>query len=115
MCPKTLLKILFASILLTMMVCTGWAGVNQSLFHWDGMTSEPDRYWTIATFCDAYFGFLTFFVWVFYKERRWVARAAWFVAIMALGNMAMACYVLLQLAGLRKDEPASTILAARNG
>jgi hypothetical protein len=41
-------------------------------------------------------------------------RVAWFIAIMALGNMAMANYVLVQLVRLRKDEPASNILAARN-
>jgi hypothetical protein len=44
-----------------------------------------------------------------------VCRTAWFVAIMALGNTAMACYVLVQLAQLSKDKPASAILAARNG
>jgi hypothetical protein len=115
MSAKTFLRILFACILLTMLVCTGWASMQQSVFHWGGMTAEPDRYWTIATLCDAYFGFVTFYVWVFYKERRWVPRAAWLLAIMALGNMAMACYVLLQLGRLRKDEPASNILAARNG
>jgi hypothetical protein len=33
---------------------------------------------------------------------------------MLLGNMAMSAYVLLQLARLRDDQPASAILAARN-
>jgi hypothetical protein len=48
-----------------------------------------------------------------YKERSWTARIAWFVAIMLLGNMAMASYVLLQLARLRPEQPASDILLAR--
>jgi hypothetical protein len=52
-------------------------------------------------------------VWVFYKERGWLARGLWFVAIMALGNMAMASYVLLQLARLEAGQPASDILLAR--
>jgi len=97
-----------------MIVYTGYATTQQSMFEWTGMTQGQNRYWTIATMFDAYFGFLTFYVWVFYKERRWLPRVAWFVAIMVLGNMAMASYVLLQLARLRKDEPASAILAARN-
>jgi hypothetical protein len=73
-----------------------------------------DRYWTIATLMDAYCGFLTFYAWVFYKERRWLPRMAWFLAIMALGNMAMAAYALLQLTRLRPEEDASMMLTARN-
>ncbi len=83
------------------------------MLEWGGLVRGPDRYWTIATLMDAYFGFTTFYVWVFYKERGWLARVLWFVAIMALGNMAMASYVLIQLARLRPDEPASAILLAR--
>jgi hypothetical protein len=113
MTSKTSLKILFTVILLTMIVYTGYASTQQNMFKWGGMTG-PDRYWTIATIFDAYFGFLTFYVWVFYKERRWVPRIAWFIGIMLLGNIAMASYVLLQLTRLRKDEPASAVLAARN-
>jgi hypothetical protein len=48
-----------------------------------------DRYWTIATLLDAYFGFLIFYVWVFFKESRPLPQIAWFVASMLLGNMAM--------------------------
>ena len=113
MTSKNTLKTLFIVILISMIVVTGWASTRQSMFAWGGLTGA-DRYWTIATMCDAYFGFLTFYVWVFYKETRWLPRAAWFLAIMALGNMAMASYVLLQLIRLRADQPASTILTARN-
>jgi hypothetical protein len=115
MASKTPLKILFALILLSMIVVTGYASTQQSMFQWTGLTQGQDRYWTIATMCDAYFGFLTFYIWVLYKEPRWLPRVLWFVAIMAFGNMAMASYVLLQLAKLRRDEPASRILVARNG
>jgi Protein of unknown function (DUF1475) len=115
MAAKTALKILFGAILASMIVCTAVATLHQPVFEWGGLTAEPDRYWTIATLFDAYFGFLTFFVWVLYKERRWPARIVWFVAIMALGNMAMATYVLIQLARLRDDEPPAAILTARNG
>ncbi len=114
MTSNTALKSLFIIILISMIVCTGWASSHQSVFAWGGLTVGRDRYWTIATLCDAYFGFLTFYVWVAYKETRWLPRAAWFLAIMALGNMAMASYVLLQLMRLRAGQPASAILAARN-
>jgi hypothetical protein len=42
-----------------------------------------------------------------------VARVLWFVAIMTLGNMAMASYVLWQLHKLPPGAPASDILVAR--
>jgi hypothetical protein len=62
---------------------------------------------------DAYFGFFTFFAWVCFKERTFIARGGWFVAIMLSGNMAMATYVLIQLARLKDGEPASAILLRR--
>jgi isoprenylcysteine carboxyl methyltransferase (ICMT) family protein YpbQ len=113
MTAKTALKILFTCILLALLAYTAWASTQQSVLAWGGLTRGPDRYWTIATLMDAYFGFTTFYVWVVYKERSWTARLAWFVAIMLLGNMAMASYVLLQLARLRPEQPASDILLAR--
>ena len=112
---KTLLRVLFSAIFLTLLVYTSFASTRQPVLAWGGLTTGPDRYWTIATLLDAYFGFLTFYVWVYYKEQRWTVRAAWFIAIMLLGNMAMATYVLVQLARLRNGEPASAILTARNG
>jgi hypothetical protein len=108
---KTVLKILFSCIFLTLLAYNSWATTQQSVLAWGGLTTGTDRYWTIATFLDAYFGFLTFYVWVFYKEPRWAPRLLWFIAIMALGNIAMSAYVLLQLFRLRPDQDASAILA----
>jgi hypothetical protein len=114
MSSKTALKILFSCILLSLLAYTAWASSRQSVLHWGGLTSGPDRYWTTATLMDAYFGFLTFYVWVYYKESRWLPRIAWFIAIMLAGNMAMSAYVLRQLFRLRPEQPASEILSARN-
>jgi len=77
---------------------------------------SPDEFswahspWAVATLFDAYFGFLTFYAWVFYKETSWVARLIWFVLIMGLGNIAMSSYVLIQLFRLRAEQSASDIL-----
>jgi hypothetical protein len=114
MSTKTTLKILFSSIFLTLLIYTGWASVQQSVLRWGGLTSGPDRYWTIATLMDAYFGFVTFYVWVFFKEPRHLPRIAWFIAIMLLGNMAMSAYVLLQLVRLHPEQDVSSILSVRN-
>ena len=111
---KTALRLIFGFIFLSLFAYTSWASTQQAVWDWRGLVDGPDRWWTIATLIDAYYAFLTFYVWVFYKETRALPRLGWFVGIMLLGNMAMAAYVLLQLARLREGEPASAILASRN-
>jgi hypothetical protein len=111
---KNALRLLFGFILLSLLAFTSWASTQQPVWQWQGLTRGPDRWWTIATLMDAYYGFITFYAWLFYKEQRWLPRVGWFVAIMLAGNMAMSAYVLLQLARLRDGEPVAGILAARN-
>jgi hypothetical protein len=110
---KTGLQLLFGFILLSLLAFTSYASVQQSLLDWTGLIEEPNRWWTIATLMDAYYGFITFYVWVAYKERRWAPRIGWFVAIMLLGNMAMAAYVLRELHRLRPEDTFATLLTAR--
>lgn len=89
------LRILFIVVLVSMIAVTTWAGSERNLFEAGGeLLRNP---WGVATLADAYFGFLTFYVWVAYKERTVLARVAWFILIMALGNIAMSVYVLVQL------------------
>ena len=111
---KSALRVIFSVILVSMLIVTSWASMRQSMFAWGGLTTGPDRYWTIATLMDAYCGFLTFYVWVFYKEMRTLPRALWFLGVMAFGNMAMSLYVLIQLARLRPDGSVRDLLSARN-
>lgn len=113
MTARTVLKALFSAILVSMLVVTTTASLKQPLWDWGGLTREPDRWWTIATLFDAYFGFLTFYAWVFYKEPGVRGRAGWFVAIMLLGNIAMAAYVLLQLGRLREGDAVEQLLLRR--
>jgi hypothetical protein len=113
MTARTVLKVFFGAILVAMLYVTITASLRQPLWDWGGLVDEPDRWWTIATLADAYFGFLTFYVWVFYKESTATARATWLLAILALGNLAMASYVLLQLARLRPEEPIEHLLLRR--
>jgi hypothetical protein len=108
---KLLLKILFAGIFVFMVVMTIRTGLSVSIrAAWPGFKANP---WAIATLYDAYFGFVTFYVWVLYKERSRWARALWFLLIMGLGNIAMSFYVLLQLFRLRPGDRAESILWRR--
>jgi hypothetical protein len=109
---KLFLKFLFGGIFAFMVVMTIHTGFSVSLSAaWPSYAANP---WAMATLYDAYFGFVTFYAWVFYKERSVWARALWFLLIMGLGNIAMSFYVLIQLFLLRPDEPAATILRRRS-
>jgi len=111
---RVLLTMSFGAVLLGMAAVTGWASHVQPVWEWSGLRVPPNHAWTIATLCDAYCGFLTFYVWVSYKERRWTRRFGWFVAIMLLGNMAMATYLLKELWALRAGDTAAVLLTRRN-
>lgn len=102
------LRVLFSLILVVMAGVTTWAGRNKNFFEGGGeLLRNP---WGVATLFDAYLGFLTFYVWVAYKERTLFARIAWFLLIMTLGNITMALYVLLKLFGLPKDARIEQLL-----
>ena len=102
------LKILFGFILISMLWVTTWASLQLNLFtHLPKIITDP---WVIATLFDAYYGFITFFLWVYYKENSMIAKVLWFIAIMLLGNIAMAIYVLIQLFKLDKNATITDLL-----
>ena len=89
------LRVFFLGILAAMLWVTTRASMDTAI--WQLSASLTGDLWFQATLADAYFGFLTFFVWLAYKEPGWIARIAWLVAILLLGNIAMATYCLIQL------------------
>ncbi len=98
---KTGLKTYFILVLLAMVAVTSWASLHENVVVAVlRMAHEP---WGVATFFDCYFAFVAFWLWVAYKENGWIARILWLVAILALGNIAMALYVLIQLWKLPKS------------
>jgi hypothetical protein len=112
---KVALKVLFAAILIYMISMTTWVSLHKSILLSADEFSWAQHPWAVATLFDAYFGFVTFYAWVFYKETSWLARVVWFVAIMGLGNIAMSGYILIQLFRLRPEQPASDILLRSRG
>ena len=108
---KTVLKLLFGAIFVWMSVLTIRTILTVSLWNaWSSFGANP---WAVATLYDAYFGFLTFYLWVLYKETNVWSRGAWFLLIMGLGNIATALYMLIQLGRLRHDEPVEALLWRR--
>jgi hypothetical protein len=105
------LRLLFTVILLSMLWVTTWASTQCPLFAVPRSVSTHP--WFIATMFDAYWGFTTFYVWVCFKQVTWTARIAWFLAIMALGNIAMSSYWLSELYTVKTDGRVADILVAR--
>jgi hypothetical protein len=106
------LRCLFIAILLVMLIGTAWAVAQEDVFV--GGHHILAYRWGVMTLFDAYFGFITFFVWVAYKESSNLARVAWFVAIMLLGNIAMASYMLIQLFRVPADAAIERVLLRRS-
>ncbi len=105
---KLFLKIFFGFIFVFMLAMTIWTSMRVSLFAaWSSYAANP---WAMATLYDAYAGFLTFFLWVAYKEDALWKKIVWLVLILGLGNIAMSFYVLIQLWKLQPHEPASAVL-----
>jgi len=108
---RTFLKLLFGFIFVWMVVATIRTSMQVSLWDsWRGFSANP---WAVATLYDAYAGFITFFMWVVYKERGAGGRILWFVLIMCLGNIAMSAYVLRELFRLPAEDQVETILWRR--
>lgn len=106
------LRILFLIVLASMLGITTWASLRCPLF---AVPREVFTHpWFIATLFDTYWGFSTFFVWVCYKETSGLGRAAWFVAIMLLGNIAMASYCLAELFRSPHDGKLADLLVRRH-
>lgn len=105
------LRVFFSVVLLSMLVVTSWASMNCAL--WDIPSSVGGHPWFIATLFDAYWAFLTFYCWVVYKERGWIARIGWLIGILLLGNIAMAIYMLIQLFRVPANAKIEEVLLRR--
>jgi hypothetical protein len=106
------LRFFFLFILGSMLCVTTWASKQMPI--WKLPYETWTHPWFIATLFDAYWGFLTFYCWLVYKEVSWLARIAWLIAILLLGNIAMAIYVLIQLIRVPLSAKVEEVLLRRN-
>lgn len=109
-----LLRGFFLLVLASMLAVTSWASLQCALFNVPrAVATHP---WFIATLFDAYWGFLTFFAWLCFRQRRWADRATWLVAILLLGNIAMAAYGLRTVWNVHtRAELATALTTPREG
>jgi len=95
------LRLLFAAILVGMLALIAWASAQCALFAIPReVTTHP---WFITTLFDAYFAFIAFWVWLAWKEGTVAARVLWLLTILLWGNPAIALYMLLELARVRRE------------
>ena len=104
----TLLRSLFAGALIGMVTLTTTASLEHGLVE-AARDLWPDA-WFRATLADAYFGFVTVFVWIAYKERTMRARLVWFALLMSLGTIAVAVYMLIALRRLGPGDSIERLL-----
>ncbi len=106
------LRALFVVVIASMLAVTSWASLHTPLFSIPrAVFTHP---WFIATLFDAYWAFVAFYVWVAWKEQSLAARLLWFVAIIALGNIAMAAYLLRELFAVPAAGPLDPVFTRRN-
>ncbi|MEP6662923.1 MAG: DUF1475 family protein [Verrucomicrobiota bacterium] len=105
------LRIACMGVLVSMISVTTWASLQIPL--WETPRAVATHPWFIATLFDTYFGFLTFYVWVSYKECCWIRRIAWLIAILLLGNIAMSIYLLIQLFCVPTNASLEQVLLRR--
>ena len=106
------LRIVFVVVLVTMLAVTTWASNIIAL--WRMPAEVLGHPWFIATLFDTYFAFLTFWLWVAYKQRGWGSRIAWLLSILILGNIAMATYMLVQLFKLPANAKIEELILRRS-
>ena len=106
-----LLRLLFVAILGCMLAVTGWASGQCALFAIPrDVFTHP---WFIATLFDAYWAFVTFTVWVIWKEQSLGARILWFIAVILWGNIAMSLYMLVELFRIKTIDQLGEVFSTR--
>ena len=102
------LRIFSSLVLVGMLTVTTVASLDRGVFD-AGAALWPDP-WFKATLADAYFGFLTVYLWIAYKEVGLAKRLLWLVLLLTLGNIAIAAYLMWQTFKLEPGDPVEKLL-----
>lgn len=108
---KPLLIAFYVVVLVAMLAIVTLASLHQNMFEAGGaLMRDP---WFVATLADAYFAFFTIALWIAWKERFGIGAWLWVLAVLTLGNIAIAAYALWQLARWRPAEGIEALLTRR--
>ena len=109
---RTFLTVVCLAVLAIMLYVTISASLQQDII--SATRQLWPAPWFRATLADAYCGFLFFWLWVVWREQSITHGIIWFVLIMALGNLAMAGYMLLQIRRLQPGEGIDSLLRGKH-
>lgn len=107
-----LLKIASICVLIAMTAATTWASIHVPL--WEIPKEIIGHPWFVTTLLDTYFAFLAVWAWIAWLERSVAARVGWLIAILLLGNFAIAAYLLLRLRRMPPDGSIDQFMTGRN-
>lgn len=107
---RLLLILLFAASVLGLFSLTTVASLERNVL--DNGHLMADR-WFLATLLDAYLGFITLYLWIAYKLESNLARVAWGIGVMLLGNLAIGAFMIWQLLRWRPQLGCADLLLAR--
>ncbi len=92
---KKLLVLWFVLVLAALLAATVVASMQENVVVAFGRLAQDP--WGLATLLDAYFAFVAVWLWIAWRENGGWTSLAWLLAILLLGNFAIAAYVLLTL------------------
>ena len=102
------LKILFASLSIFMIGLVIVTSLKSNLVEaTPRLNQEP---WFVTTIVDFYFNITIISAWAIYKEKKLTSAILWIIAFIALGSIATAGYVVLQLSRINPRDPLETVL-----
>jgi hypothetical protein len=100
-------------VILVMVTATSWASFETNVF--EGFRDLFRFRWGVATLGDTYFGFLTVYLWIAYKESTWTSRLLWLVLVLCFGTIATSSYLLFQISKLKSGDGVEHLLLRKQG
>jgi hypothetical protein len=104
-----ILRLFYSIVLGVMLLAVFVASKQENLLSIPTIVSTDP--WFITTLLDTYFAFLSIFFFICYREKSAAKRVLWFVAVMTLGNIAIATYFLIALFKLKDSDKVQALFS----
>lgn len=110
---KPALMAFYVLVFAGMVVGLSLASLHQNMFEAGGaLMRDP---WFVVTLVDVYLALATIALWIAWKERFGLRAWVWVLAVLALGNVGVAAYLLVQLGRWRPADGVAALLTRRGG